>query len=136
MAGASEDGVKKLTDTGPYRICRNTLYVANIFIVTGLLVISEVLWIIPAFLVYAWVRYNSIVRREEGALILQFGEEYEEYSRRVPRWRPRLVLPFDRPRRGWGVVLQREAAEIACCAAGTVVLITKDLWLAGWIFGN
>ena len=135
-AGASEDGVKKLTDTGPYRICRNPLYVANIFIVTGLLVISEVLWIIPAFLVYAWVRYNSIIRREEGALILQFGEEYEEYSRRVPRWRPRLVLPFDRPRRGWGVVLQREAAEIACCAAGAVVLITKDLWLAGWIFGN
>ena len=135
-AGASEDGVKRLTDTGPYRICRNPLYVANILIVSGLLVISEVLWIIPAFLVYAWVRYNSIVKREEGALILQFGEEYEQYVKRVPRWGPKLVLPFDKPRRGWGVVLRREAAEIACCAAGAAVLLTKDLWLAQWLLGN
>ena len=48
-AGAQEDGVKKLTCTGPYRLFRNPLYVANIFIVTGLIVISEVLWILPAF---------------------------------------------------------------------------------------
>jgi protein-S-isoprenylcysteine O-methyltransferase Ste14 len=135
-AGASEDGIKKLTTTGPYRICRNPLYVANILIVTGLLVISEVLWIIPAFLLYAIVRYDSIVKREEGALVLQFGGEYEEYCRHVPRWRPRIVLPLDRPRRGWGTVLRREAVEIACCIAGAGVLVTKDLWLAKWVLGS
>ena len=135
-AGASEDGVKKLTCTGPYRICRNPLYVANVLIVTGLLVVSEVLWVIPAFLVYACVRYNSIVKREEGALVIQFGEDFKEYCLQVPRWRPKLVLPLDRPRRGWGAVLRREAAEVACCAAGAAVLVTKDLWLAGWLLGN
>jgi protein-S-isoprenylcysteine O-methyltransferase Ste14 len=135
-AGASEDGIKKLTTTGPYRIFRNPLYVANILIFTGLLALSEVLWIIPAFLVYAWVRYDSIVKREEGALILQFGGDYEDYCKKVPRWRPRLLLPLDRPRRSWGTVLNREAVEIACCAAGAVILLTKDIWLAGWILGK
>jgi protein-S-isoprenylcysteine O-methyltransferase Ste14 len=135
-AGASEDGVKKLTSTGPYRVCRNPLYVANILIVAGLLVVSEVLWVIPAFVVYAAMRYNSIVKREEGALVLQFGQEYEEYCSRVPRWYPRLVVPFDTPRRSWGTVLRREAVEIACCAAGAAILITKDIWLAKWILGN
>jgi protein-S-isoprenylcysteine O-methyltransferase Ste14 len=135
-AGASEDGIKKLTTTGPYRIFRNPLYVANMFIVTGMLVISEVLWVIPAFLVYAGVRYDSIVKREEKALVLQFPGDYEAYCRKVPRWRPRLVLPFDRPRRSWGVVLQREALEIACCAVGAAVLMTKDLWLSGFVGGR
>lgn len=135
-AGASEDGIKKLTTTGPYRMCRNPLYVANMFIVTGLLLISEVLWIIPAFLVYASVRYNSIVSREERALVLQFPGDYEEYCSRVPRWRPRLVLPLDPPRRSWSVVLRREATEIACCAVGAAVLMTKDLWLSGFVFGK
>jgi protein-S-isoprenylcysteine O-methyltransferase Ste14 len=135
-AGASEDGIKKLTVTGPYRVCRNPLYIANIMIVAGLLAISEVLWIIPAFFVYAWVRYNSIVKREEGALILQFGDDYKNYCREVPRWRPRFLFPMDKPRRGWGIVLRREAAEIVCCAVGAAVLMTKDLWLAGWILGK
>lgn len=135
-AGANEDGIKKLTVTGPYRICRNPLYVANILIVAGLLVISEVLWVIPAFFVYAAVRYDSIVRREEGALVIQFGDDYSDYCKQVHRWRPRFVLPLDKPRRGWRIVLRREAVEFACCLVGAAVLITKDRWLAGWLLGS
>jgi hypothetical protein len=82
------------------------------------------------------VRYNSIVQREEGSLIIQFGDDFKEYCSRVPRWRPRLVLPFDKPKRSWAKVLRREAVEVACCAAGALVLVTKDLRLAGWILGN
>jgi len=128
-AGVSENKTKTLTTSGPYTIFRNPLYVANILIVMGLLVISEVLWIIPAFLVYAGIRYTSIIKREEGALKLQFGEDYESYCKRVHRWLPRLGLPAGKPKRGWRAVLAREAVEIACCAAGAGVLMTKDLWL-------
>jgi len=134
-AGAQEDGVKKLTCTGPYRIFRNPLYVANILIMSGLIVLSEVLWVLPAFIVYAGVRYNSIVKREEMALIVQFGDDYKEYCGRVRRWFPSKLLPLDQPRRGWGVVLKNESVEIACCAVGAAVLILKDVWLKSWIFG-
>lgn len=132
-AGIAEDGVKTLTTSGPYNIFRNPLYVANTVIVVGLLLVSEVLWVIPAFVVYAGVRYHSIVKREERALIIQFGSDFEEYCKRVPRWRARLALPSGRAKRGWGSVLRKEAVEIACCGAGAAVLITKDTWLAGWV---
>lgn len=132
-AGIAENRIKTLTTSGPYNIFRNPLYVANTMMVVGLLLISEVLWVIPAFVVYAGVRYDSIVKREEGALILQFGKDFEQYCKRVPRWRPRLALPRGKARRGWGSVLRREAVEIACCVVGAVVLITKDTWLREWV---
>jgi protein-S-isoprenylcysteine O-methyltransferase Ste14 len=135
-AGASQDRIKRLTTTGPYHVCRNPLYLANMFIFTGLLVISEVLWVIPAFLTYAFVRYGSIIAREESAMSLQFGRDYEEYRGRVPRWRPRLALPVGSPRRTWGAVVGREAVQVAGCCAGAAILMTKDTWLASWILGT
>jgi protein-S-isoprenylcysteine O-methyltransferase Ste14 len=81
--------------TGPYSVSRNPLYlfsfiaVAGIgaqtgsYLVTALLVAVAVLIFLPAIL------------REETALATRFGEEYERYRSRVPRFGPRFTAWTD-----------------------------------------
>jgi protein-S-isoprenylcysteine O-methyltransferase Ste14 len=85
-------GQKKhsLVNTGPYRVCRNPLYLGTFCMGIGVglfmksLVFSVGLLLI--LLLYLWF----VVPAEERYLRSRLGSEYEEYCSRVPRWFPRL----------------------------------------------
>jgi protein-S-isoprenylcysteine O-methyltransferase Ste14 len=71
---------------GPFRHSRNPGYIAFTLIYTGVALATGRRWplvFLPA--VIATVDHG-VVRREERYLSEQFGEEYDEYRRRVPRW--------------------------------------------------
>jgi len=77
------------TDSGPYGMVRNPIYICNTLICTGLTVASHILWLVPFTLLWCVVLYYFVVREEEQHME-QYGAASEAYFREVPRWIPRF----------------------------------------------
>jgi protein-S-isoprenylcysteine O-methyltransferase Ste14 len=79
-----------LVTGGLFAHARNPLYVGNLVLLLGLLIIfnspGAYLVVFPLAVFF----YAAIVAAEEAYLRERFGEPYEEYCRRVPRWIPDL----------------------------------------------
>ena len=77
---------------GPYRYVRNPVYLAMVIIVVGLSLVYQA-WrvsdIVGTGSLFA-IGHLAVVFVEEPATRKRFGEAYEDYCRRVPRWLPRL----------------------------------------------
>lgn len=80
------DPPKRLVSTGLYRITRNPMYVCVLLSILGIALVTGA----PVLLLYAagfvclvtlFVRFH-----EEPFLRREFGEEYDRYRARVPRW--------------------------------------------------
>jgi protein-S-isoprenylcysteine O-methyltransferase Ste14 len=85
---------RRLVTSGPYRLCRNPLYLGEV--VGGWAVfLPTIAW--PGALVLGASLGFQLVRvfAEERVLARNFGLEYRDYRRRVPRF-----LPFPRRRLG------------------------------------
>jgi protein-S-isoprenylcysteine O-methyltransferase Ste14 len=87
-------GRKKQTvvDDGPYRACRNPLYVGSFVMGVGLgLFLKSLAFAAGLGLVmslYLWF----VVPAEERYMGSRFGDAFDDYCRRVPRWMPRFDL--------------------------------------------
>jgi protein-S-isoprenylcysteine O-methyltransferase Ste14 len=79
----------KLITAGPYSIVRNPIYTGmfGMMIATGLSV--SYWWTLPPAIVVFWIGTMLRVRVEEKLLREAFGNEFEEYARRVPALLPR-----------------------------------------------
>ena len=74
--------------SGVFSYTRHPLYLSNILIYLGLLVLtmslaSFIIWVI------VFIFYDRISAFEEVRLTERFGEEYSDYTKQVPRWIPR-----------------------------------------------
>jgi protein-S-isoprenylcysteine O-methyltransferase Ste14 len=80
---------ERLVTSGPYAWCRNPMYLGHIFFLIGLTLTLQSLFagLITAATV-VWFHFR--VRRDEQRLRERFGQAYEDYSARVPRWIPGL----------------------------------------------
>jgi protein-S-isoprenylcysteine O-methyltransferase Ste14 len=82
---------QRLVVVGPYRYCRNPMITGVLFILTGEALLfqstSILLWAAAFFAI------NTIyfMASEEPGLLAQFGDEYRNYKKHVPRWIPRLT---------------------------------------------
>ncbi|RLA95251.1 MAG: hypothetical protein DRG59_04220 [Deltaproteobacteria bacterium] len=89
---------KKLVTTGPYRLCRNPVYIGNILIITGLPLMAGAPHVAPLSLVWSFLTYNVVVSKyEEPHQIEKFGPAYAAYLRNVPRWVPQPQVLRQRP---------------------------------------
>lgn len=88
---------RHLVQNGPFRFCRNPGYVAVIAMLAGqaLLFGSGRLLLYASAVAVAF--HLFVVFYEEPTLRRTFGQEFEAYCRRVPRWLPRLRLRSDGP---------------------------------------
>lgn len=84
---------KKLTLTGPYQFVRNPIYIGNALICLSLVVASEVFWLLPVTLIICMLTFWLVVGHEESVLANLYGDEYNGYLKRVPRWIPRIRKP-------------------------------------------
>jgi protein-S-isoprenylcysteine O-methyltransferase Ste14 len=84
------DPPQRLVRVGLYRFTRNPMYVGVLLIVSGwsLLAGSPRLAWYTAILAVAF--HLRVVLHEERWLAGQFGPDWEEYKRRVPRWLLRI----------------------------------------------
>jgi protein-S-isoprenylcysteine O-methyltransferase Ste14 len=112
-------GRKKQTvvDDGPYRSCRNPLYVGSLVMGIGLgLFMKSLAFAAGLGLVlslYVWF----VVPAEERYMGSRFGAAFADYCRRVPRWIPQIGLLrrneiFQRPADEGALV--RECGRTAC----------------------
>lgn len=81
----------QLALSGPYAFTRNPVYVGNIAILTGLSVLCELYWLVPICVAWAGLVYHvAVVGFEEVRLRKMFGDSYDTYRARVPRWIPHI----------------------------------------------
>ena len=76
---------------GPYRYVRNPMYLSVTAIVLGEALLARSMALLVYWAIWFLAANIFVVAYEEPALRRQFGPAYEEYTRRVPRWLPRIV---------------------------------------------
>ncbi len=83
-----EVGAPRLVTSGPYAHTRNPLYLGNLLMTAGFVVLAHAWmpWMLLAVLVAFAVQYGFIVRVEESRLRELFGEDYDAYRASVPRF--------------------------------------------------
>jgi protein-S-isoprenylcysteine O-methyltransferase Ste14 len=81
---------RDLTDTGPYSISRNPLYLFSFIGATGIGAQTGSLLVALLFGVGAFAIFLPVILREERALETLFGAPFEDYKARVPRFGPRF----------------------------------------------
>lgn len=85
-------GAPDLVSNGPFAFIRNPLYIGNIFIYMGAIILSGALLphLLYLVIIFFSIQYTFIVLFEEKELHNLFGEKYEKYLESVPRFYPRL----------------------------------------------
>jgi protein-S-isoprenylcysteine O-methyltransferase Ste14 len=84
------DPPKKLVVEGPYRVVRNPMYWSVAFVMLGEAAVFHSLALAELAVLFLAGTGVFVLLYEEPMLRQQFGAEYEEYCRRVPRWLPRF----------------------------------------------
>ncbi len=123
-----------LNTRGPYAYVRNPLYLGNLGICTGLLLMANDAWMYAIGLGFFFGEYFFIIRAEESFLRQKYGQRYEEYMAQVPRWVPRLT-PSEpgqlRSKLDWARALKKEHNPFAAWASAMLLLFGWQLHRRG-----
>lgn len=130
-----------LNTQGPYARVRNPLYLGNLGIVLGLLLIAHDPWAYAATLGFFFGEYHFIIRAEERFLLERHGDAYRDFLAKVPRWVPRWNRAYPgrlNDRFDWRRGLKKEHNPFAAWASGAVLLLGWELGArgqlsAGWM---
>jgi protein-S-isoprenylcysteine O-methyltransferase Ste14 len=116
-----------LNTKGPYARVRNPLYVGNLLICVGLMLVANDVWVAAIGLAFFFGEYFFIIRAEEDFLRGQFGTAFDAYTAQVPRWVPRFTPASEgRLREGgfdWRRGLKKEHNPFAAWALGALALL-------------
>jgi protein-S-isoprenylcysteine O-methyltransferase Ste14 len=120
--------------SGPFAYVKNPLYLGNIIMYFGFGVMSLALfpYLQILALIFFYFQYYLIIKREEGYLREQFGEEYEKYYKAVPKLIP-TIFPYrnknlEQPSFNLKAGLRSERRTLQA------LIITTLLLLAAWYF--
>jgi protein-S-isoprenylcysteine O-methyltransferase Ste14 len=75
-----------LVTNGPFRFSRNPIYVGNTITLFAMALAFSNLWYAAAAFAMAFLVDRLAIRREEIHLALRFGETWNAYASRTPRW--------------------------------------------------
>jgi protein-S-isoprenylcysteine O-methyltransferase Ste14 len=75
-----------LVTTGPFRLSRNPLYLADTLLILGLAFVLDNPWGLLVLVPILVIRHYGVILREERYLQVQFGEEYRQYCGNVHRY--------------------------------------------------
>ncbi len=124
-------GAVRVIRDGMFAHSRNPLYLGNVLIIGGLVIIANNIWsyvvVLPLFILV----YFAIIFAEEDLLLRQFGSAYEAYCRDVNRFLPRLrglsqslaQSTFD-----WRRAVRREYGNVCAWGAMVFVLLIWEQW--------
>ena len=116
---------KGLVQGGVFAHCRNPLYVGNILLAVGFLVVIGQWWLIAVGVPLVIFVYIAIVAAEEDYLSREFGDQYAAYQKRVNRWLPNWkgfresVAPMSF---NWQRVLAKEYNTVFAVLAGLLFI--------------
>jgi len=72
--------------SGPFRYTRNPLYVTLSFVIIGLGIWLDNIWIIAMLVPVLILMHYGVIKKEEQYLTKKFGDKYLKYKETVPRW--------------------------------------------------
>jgi protein-S-isoprenylcysteine O-methyltransferase Ste14 len=75
-----------LVTHGPYRVTRNPIYIGFTLAYFGIAILATSVWMLFLLVPLLIVLQRGVVEREESYLNAKFGEAYDKYKVRVPRW--------------------------------------------------
>ncbi|PIQ85685.1 MAG: hypothetical protein COV74_07635 [Candidatus Omnitrophica bacterium CG11_big_fil_rev_8_21_14_0_20_45_26] len=120
----------KLAAGGPYAFVRNPLYIGNLLIGLGTVLVFQNRWLLLIFLIGFPIVYSGTVRKEESDLEQRLGDEFRRYKDNVPRFLPRLT-PYQSGEKEpflWSRLIQHHEyitiAAILLCLMGLYILKT------------
>ena len=130
------DEVRHLVTSGPYRWCRNPLYVANILLYSLFCILFGHLWLTLFAFLYFCLQYSLIVRYEEDLLNHLVGKAYRDYCHSVPRWlvgrRQELPAPAG-GRHGWRNAFRSERSTLVALGVVWLFWLIRAYWLQSGI---
>ena len=121
----------QLVVTGIFAHCRNPLYVGNLLILCGLLIIYANLWAGIAGILFFYISYSAIIMAEEDFLAGKFGSEFHEYCSRVPRWTFRwsgLHATVSGNRLNWRRVISKDYTTMTTWMIALVLLLADRIF--------
>lgn len=83
---------QNLITYGAFSVVRNPLYFFSLLGMTGVALISGYMTFIIIIPVFFIVLYHFLIKREEGFLLSEFGDDYAVYIKSTPRLIPNLKL--------------------------------------------
>ncbi len=88
-----DDNIRQnnLVTTGIYGYVRHPIYAAFLYAVTGLILISNNLLLFVLPVVYWIILTIAMIKTEEKWLFDLYGKDYEDYSKRVNRFIPKVI---------------------------------------------
>jgi protein-S-isoprenylcysteine O-methyltransferase Ste14 len=112
---------------GPYSIVRHPLYAFSMLGAIGIAAQSGSLVMVPLFWLPVWLVFNRVAGIEEADMAARFGESYDLYVARTPRFFPRLSL-WSAPERVWldYAILLKCFRETASFALFIPVIVAVD----------
>jgi len=116
----------ELNVRGPYAHVRNPLYLGNLGICAGLLLVANNAWAYAIGFGFFFAEYCFIIRAEESFLRQKYGQQYEQYASKVPRWVPRLTPAYTgalRSKIAWARALKKEHNPFAAWASAMLLLL-------------
>ncbi len=129
----------ELNTRGPYAFVRNPLYVGNLGICLGLLLIAHDPWVYLLGLGFFFGEYFFIIRAEESFLRSRFGPAFDAFRSKVPRWVPRLSPAYEGHLRhsfDTARAFKKEHNPFAAWATGALVLWGWERWARGELAGS
>lgn len=99
-----------LAQSGPYSYTRNPLYLGSFLAALGTLILIKNWWLTLFFVAGFALFYGATIKSEENFLRGQFGAEFDEYTRNVPAFIPRLT-PYRKTKESafsWQMVLKND----------------------------
>jgi protein-S-isoprenylcysteine O-methyltransferase Ste14 len=128
-AGHIEKGTA-LTQGGPYAFTRNPLYLGSFLLAFGVILAGQGYWLLPLFAAFYATFYIPVMKAEEEYLFGKYGNDFLEYSRRVPLFFPEFrtatnassVFQWSR------VVRNREHRNIVGLLVAEAILMAKFLF--------
>ena len=127
---------ENLVTEGIFAHCRNPLYVGNVLMLFGYLIMHNNPWVYLLGGGFTLISYWSIVAAEEHFLRGTFGPAYAAYCRDVPRWwiRPRgLGATLSSMAFNWRRVVIKDYATAMFAVMIVSGLFAYDVWTAyGW----
>ena len=101
-----------LTTRGPYGRVRNPIYVSNILVGAGLVLMNGYYWLVIFLILLYAACYLPGMRVEEDNLRRRYGPAFETYARTVPLIWPRLKVAEGYGGGSWRIRAYTENKEI------------------------
>ena len=125
---------RSLVKDGPYALIRNPMYFGTLLIGIGTTAILFQFWTIFLFLAVFLLIYIPQVRKEEALLAAMFKEEYQEYSKVVPGYFPRIRSLLNL-RKHLDLKLSWVKKELSSFIFTLITILAIEIWEDTRLFG-